>query len=107
MSSLLPELEAGAAGGGYIREIQVAGGCKHAVFAAVGVCDDRGKPGERMMGQLELRAEAISGQSNSQDIANTLWAFATIRVVPFARLKFHLLQNVNATRDSIYCKTRQ
>jgi hypothetical protein len=32
------------------------------------------KPGERMMGQLERRAEAISGEFNSQDIANTLWA---------------------------------
>ena len=32
------------------------------------------KPGERMMGQLERRAEAISGEFNSQDVANTLWA---------------------------------
>jgi hypothetical protein len=34
------------------------------------------KPGERMMGQLERRAEAISactGKFNSQDTANTLW----------------------------------
>jgi hypothetical protein len=30
------------------------------------------KPGERMMGQLERRVEAISGEFNSQDIANTL-----------------------------------
>jgi hypothetical protein len=26
------------------------------------------------MGQLEGRAEAISGEFNSQDVANTLWA---------------------------------
>ena len=33
------------------------------------------KPGKRMMGQLERRAEAISGEFNSQDhtVANTLW----------------------------------
>jgi hypothetical protein len=35
------------------------------------------KPGERRMGPLERRAEAISGKFNSQDIANTLWAFVT------------------------------
>jgi hypothetical protein len=38
---LLPELEAGAADGGYIRGVQLAGGCKH----SVGVCDDGGKAG--------------------------------------------------------------
>jgi hypothetical protein len=40
------------------------------------------KPGERMMGQLERRAEAISGEFNSQHIANTLWAYATMGVKP-------------------------
>jgi hypothetical protein len=30
------------------------------------------------MGQLERRAEAISGEFNSQEVAKTLWAFATI-----------------------------
>ena len=43
-------------------------------FATMGT-----KPGERMMGQLERRAEAISGEFNSQEVAKTLWAFATIR----------------------------
>jgi hypothetical protein len=33
-------------------------------------------PGERMMGQLERRAEAISGEFNSQAVANTLWAIS-------------------------------
>jgi hypothetical protein len=34
------------------------------------------KPGERMMGQLKERAEAISGEINSQAVANTLWELA-------------------------------
>jgi hypothetical protein len=32
------------------------------------------KPGERMMGQVEGQAEAISGEFNSQEVANTLWS---------------------------------
>jgi hypothetical protein len=40
-------------------------------YAAMGT-----KPGERMMGQLERRAEAISGEFNSQEVANTLWAIS-------------------------------
>jgi hypothetical protein len=38
------------------------------------------KPGERMMGQLERRAEAISGEFNSQAVANTLWAISFFRI---------------------------
>jgi hypothetical protein len=38
-------------------------------FATIGT-----KPGERLVGQLERRAEAISGEFNSQEVANTLWA---------------------------------
>jgi hypothetical protein len=34
------------------------------------------------MGQLERRAEEISGEFNSQAIANTLWAFATMGEKP-------------------------
>jgi hypothetical protein len=30
------------------------------------------------MGLLEGRAQAISGQFNEQDVANTLWAYATM-----------------------------
>jgi hypothetical protein len=47
----------GAAGGGdiMIREVQLGGGCKH----AVGVCENGDEAGERVMGQLEWRAEAI------------------------------------------------
>ncbi len=67
---------AGAAGGRDIRGAQLAGCCKH----AVGVCDDHvgRKPGEWLMGQLGRRVEAISGELNSQDVANTLWAIATM-----------------------------
>ena len=36
------------------------------------------KPGEWMMGHLECRTEAISGEFNSQNVTNTLWAFATM-----------------------------
>ncbi len=45
----------------------------------MGVCDDVDKagPGEQMVGQLERRVEAISGELNSQAVANTLWAYAT------------------------------
>jgi hypothetical protein len=32
--------------------------------------------GERLIRQLERRAEAISGEFNSQGIANMLWAWA-------------------------------
>jgi hypothetical protein len=35
---------------------------------------------------LEQRAEAISGAFNSQDVANTLWAFATMRTKPGERM---------------------
>jgi hypothetical protein len=42
------------------------------------------KPGERMMGQLERRAEAISEEFNSQEVANTLWA------ISFFRIQFNL-----------------
>jgi hypothetical protein len=36
------------------------------------------KSGERQTGLLEGRAEAISGEFNSQAVANTLWAYATM-----------------------------
>jgi hypothetical protein len=39
-----------------------------------------------MMGQLEGRAEAIAGEFNSQDIANTMWAYATMGTMPGERL---------------------
>ena len=39
-----------------------------------------------MMGLLEGRAEAISGEFNSQNVANTLWAYATIATKPEQRM---------------------
>jgi hypothetical protein len=46
----------------------------------------RGKPGERLIGQLERWVEPISGELNSQNIAITLWAFATMKTKPGQRL---------------------
>ena len=40
------------------------------------------KPEQRMMGELERRAEAISAEFNSQNVANTLWAYATMGTKP-------------------------
>ena len=39
---------------------------------------------------LELRAEAISGEFNSQHVANTLWAFATMGTKPGDRMMVQL-----------------
>jgi hypothetical protein len=49
------------------------------------------RPGERMMGQLERRAEAISGEFlklsfKSQEVANTLGAYARMRTRPGERM---------------------
>ncbi len=33
-----------------------------------------------MMGQPERRAEAISREFDSQEVANTLWAFSVFRI---------------------------
>ncbi len=35
---------------------------------------------------LERRAEAMSGEFNSQEVANTLWAFATMGTKPGERM---------------------
>jgi hypothetical protein len=48
------------------------------------------KPEQRMMGELERRAEAISAEFNSQNVANTLWAYATMGTKPGERLMGHL-----------------
>jgi len=75
-------ITAGAAGGGDIRGVQLAESCKH----DVGVCDDDDISGERMMGHLERRSEAIPGNSefNSQDV--DLWLFATMGTKPEERI---------------------
>ena len=35
-------------------------------------------PGASLMRELEGRAEALAGTFNAQDVANTLWAYATM-----------------------------
>ena len=40
------------------------------------------KPGKRLIGLLERWAEAISGEFNSQEVANTLWEDATMGMQP-------------------------
>ena len=40
--------------------------------------DNGEKTGEWMMGKMEGRTKAISGDFNSQAVANKLWAFATM-----------------------------
>jgi hypothetical protein len=54
------------------------------------------KPGERMMGQLEQRLEAISVEFNSQDITNTLWAFPTMGIKPGERMMGQLERRAEA-----------
>jgi hypothetical protein len=56
--------EMGGAGGGDVRGVQRAGHCKH----TVGVCDTGTKLENRMMGELEPRAEAISGEFKTRRI---------------------------------------
>jgi len=39
------------------------------------------KPGERLMGLLEGRAEAISGEFTTQEVASTLWATSFLSIL--------------------------
>ena len=48
------------------------------------------------MGLLEERAEVISGEFNSQHVANTLWAYATMRARPGERIMRQLERRVEA-----------
>ena len=43
-----------------------------------------------MMGKLEGRAEALVGTFNAQEVANTLWAYATMGREPGAGLMWGL-----------------
>ncbi len=45
---------------------------------------------------LERRAEAISGKFNSQNVANTLWALATMGTKPGEKLMGQLEQRAEA-----------
>ncbi len=54
------------------------------------------------MGQLEGRAEALSGDFNSQAVANTLWAYATMGRKPGERMMGQLEGRAEAiSRDFI------
>ena len=44
--------------------------------------------GGSMMGQLERRTEAISGEFSSQTVANTLWAWMTYEIILFLKFTF-------------------
>ncbi len=91
------------AGGGDIRGVQLAGYCKH----AVGVCDDSGtmgtKPGELMMGQLELRAVAISGEFKPQSIAGMKKWYGMMRTKPGERME-ELLERWTVERPRLLDK---
>jgi hypothetical protein len=45
---------------------------------------------------LERRAEAISGEFNSQAVGNTLWAFATMGTKPGERMMGQLERRAEA-----------
>ena len=54
------------------------------------------KPKENLLLALERQAEAISGEFNSQDVANTLWAFATMGMKPGERMMGQLERRAEA-----------
>ena len=45
-----------------------------------------------MMGQLERRTETISGESNSKEVANTIWTYPTMGRKPGDRMMGQLGQ---------------
>jgi hypothetical protein len=60
---------AGGSGGGDIRGVRL-GGCFPRTLEAYARMER--KPGKRLMGLLEERVEAISGESDSDDVSQTL-----------------------------------
>ena len=55
------------------------------------------KPSETLLLALEGRAEAISGEFKPQDVANTLWAYATMGRKPGGRMMGILELRAQAT----------
>ena len=49
-----------------------------------------------MMRELERRAEAVAGTFNSQEVANTLWAYATMGREPGAGMTRELERRAEA-----------
>jgi hypothetical protein len=78
----------------------------HSTHYARGPKNDK-RPGERMMGQLERRLEAISGEFNSQEVANTLWAFATMGTKPGERMMGQLERRAEAISEIQSSSTRR
>ena len=63
------------------------------------VCNDGDKAGgadDGVMGQLERRAETISGDLDSQNVANTLWAFGTMETKLGERMMGQLERRADA-----------
>jgi hypothetical protein len=76
----LDEGAGGAGGGGGGHDERAERGQR-----AVGVCDDgAGARSRDDAGVLEGRAEAVAGTFNAQEVANTLWAYATMGREPGA-----------------------
>jgi hypothetical protein len=58
------------------------------------------EPGAGLMRELEGWAEALSGTFNAQDLANTLWAYATMGREPGAGLMRALEGRAEALADT-------
>ena len=43
----------------------------------MGICED-GQAGERVLGALNVRLEAVAKDCNSQNVSNSLWSYATM-----------------------------
>jgi hypothetical protein len=67
-------------------EVDGSAGAAGAGDITVCVCNDGDKTWGACDGVAGRLAEAISGELNSQDIANTLWAFATMGTKPGERI---------------------
>ncbi len=61
-----------------IKGVQTIAFYQHAAV----VCENGEDAGERMMGLLEGREEAILGEFDSEEVASTLWAYATMGTKP-------------------------
>jgi hypothetical protein len=51
---------------------------------------------------LELQAEAVAGTLQAQDVANTLWAYATMGREPGARLRCSLEERIQMVSTDLW-----
>jgi hypothetical protein len=63
----------------------------------------RHKTSQALLMALKFRVEVISGEFNSQEVANTLWAFATIGTRPGERMMGQLEERAEAWRNNRRC----